>query len=298
MYKLILIFIFPFLLSKAQVNYSDSILILNYYKKNICALANDSMNGRPPSTIYEEKSIAYLKKELKLLKGFYPKIQNFTYKLKDSIKLNKSKNIYCFINNKADSTILMGAHFDHLPVGSNLSLSYHKERNQIHNGADDNASGVALLLGLAKTYPAWRNKTYNYLFVSYSAHEIGLFGSKAFGNLCVTKKIKIKTVFNFDMVGRLDKLAPIINLYGIHTLPETQKKYFMNLNSNSKIYYQESDKVYQSDCKYFAEKGISCLFLSTGIHLDYHKPSDDEENINYNGILLIQKIIENFIAQL
>ncbi len=280
------------LTATSQVQYDVN--LVHYYKSIISTLANDSMQGRPPSSIYETKTINYLNQAFKKIKGFKPQIHHFTYQIKDTGNVYQSKNIFCFINNKADSTVLIGAHYDHIEPNSYLSRSLNN-KNKVHNGADDNASGVSLLMGLASNYTTWKNKKYNYLFVSYGAHEVGLYGSAAYAKYCNEKHYNIKAVFNFDMVGRLDKDAPVINFYGYQTVSDSLKNYFKNYTSTAKIYYDENYKIYQSDCKAFADKGTTCLFFSTGTHNDYHKTTDDEDKINYEGILYIQKLVEHIL---
>ncbi len=254
-------------------------------------LASDSMAGRPSSSIYEEKAAQYISRQFSL-QSLKPKFQVFKYQPKDSVHCSKSKNVFCFINNRSDSTIIIGAHYDHLGLGGSLSMNMGKKG--IHNGADDNASGIALLLGLVKTYPQWKNTNYNYVFVAYSAHEIGLFGSENFSKTAVKKYKKISLVINFDMVGRMNPELKWLKLYGTSTLKN--KKSFFDIEKFGLHYRFENDiMLSQLDTKSFVEKQIPCLSISTGIHDDYHKMSDDEVKINYQGILLIQQLLEEFL---
>lgn len=266
-----------------------------YYKEIISVLANDSLQGRAASTIYEEKSANFILKKFSQFKRFKPKFQYFNYTRKDSTSVKKSKNIYCYIDNKAPKTILIGAHYDHLGMGEGISRSFSKKG--IHNGADDNASGVALLLGLAKNFKSWQNKKYNYLFVSYSAHEIGLFGSDAFSKFTQEKFKPIALAINFDMVGRLDNDRKIINVYGIQTLTENQNKKVDLVPFDGIVMTNFSDKIYECDLKTFAKNGIPCLSFTTGYHSDYHCVTDDEEFINYSGIVQIEKYVLDLIAK-
>jgi aminopeptidase-like protein len=260
-----------------------------YYKEIVSVLANDSLHGRATSTIYEDKSANYICKKFKELKRFNPKFQIFSYSRKDSVTIKTSKNIYCYIDNKANTTILFGAHYDHLGMGEGISRTYNKKG--IHNGADDNASGVALLLGFAKKFKNWENKKYNYLFVSYSAHEIGLFGSAAFSKFAKENFKPIALALNFDMVGRLDNDRKVFNIYGIQTLSEGQNQKMNLVPFDGNLMTNFSDKIYECDLKTFAENGIPSLSFTTGIHSDYHKITDDEEFINYNGMVQIEKYI-------
>ena len=99
----------------------DSVLYINYYKSIIKTLADDSMKGREVSSIYEDKAAQFILKEFKKSAKLKPVVQVFNYTHPDSLKEKKSKNIYCFINNHADSTILIGAHYDHIGLGGKLS---------------------------------------------------------------------------------------------------------------------------------------------------------------------------------
>lgn len=266
-----------------------------YFKEIISVLANDSLHGRATSTIYEEKSANFIVKKFKELKRFKPKFQTFTYSKKDSTTIKTSKNIYCYIDNKAKTTILIGAHYDHLGMGEGISRSFSKKG--IHNGADDNASGVALLLGLAKNFKSWENKKYNYLWVCYSAHEIGLFGSEAFSKFAKKNFKPIDIALNFDMIGRLDNDRKVINVYGIETLTDNQNKKVDLVSFNGIVMTNFSDKIYECDLKAFAENGIPCLSFTTGYHSDYHCVTDDEEFINYSGIVQIEKYVLDLITK-
>lgn len=266
---------------------------LKTYKEIISVLANDSLEGRATSSINEDKSAQFIIKKLtKYNKYFQPQLQRFSYTRTDTSKTKESKNVYCYINNNANKTILIGAHYDHLGMGDGLSRNYGKKG--IHNGADDNASGVALVLSLAQKFTNWENKKFNYLFVFYSAHELGLFGSAAFNAITVENFTPITLALNFDMVGRFDADQKIINVYGINTLLNNQLQLINALSFDGIIRTNFSDKIYQCDLKKFAEAKIPSLSFTTGIHSDYHKITDDEDQINYIGMLQI----ENYIIQL
>ncbi len=271
----------------AQKTANKSIQI--YYRKIIQTLANDSLKGRSVSSVYEDIAAKFIYQEFKSTFSSKPQTHQFTYQTDSS---HFSKNVYYFINNHADSTILIGAHYDHIGMGENRSRSYGKKG--IHNGADDNASGVALMLAIAKRHKLWSSKKYNYVFVAYSAHEIGLFGSAAFAIFCRNNFPPLSLVINFDMVGRFDEKARVLNIYGLKTLRQ-QQTFFINATFNGKIYTNESDKIFMTDAKVFAEAGISSLSFTTGLHEDYHKISDDEIYINYDGIQMIEQLIEDFL---
>jgi hypothetical protein len=277
--------------TKAQTDY-DSLRLVNFYKRIVYTLASDSLKGRQVGSKEERESADFIMKEWKAIKGFRPKIQPFNFRVNDTAYSEiSSQNVYCFINNHSDSTIIIGAHYEHIGLGGNLSFAYSR-RNQIHNGADDNASGIALLLGLSKTFRQWQNKRYNYIFVAYSAHEVGLFGSAAFYEFIRVMFPPTCQVFNFDMVGRLNKNAPAMNMYGMETLPEEEANRIKMIQTKIQLYLSFYGTILNTDCRIFATQKIKCLSFTTGLHDDYHKPDDDPEHINYEGIYTIQRMME------
>lgn len=272
----------------------DSSFRMNFLKTVVTYLANDSLYGRPTSSVYESKSADFIYQTFKETKGLKPKRQVFAFQQSDTASVQQSQNIYCYINNHADSTILIGAHYDHIGLGGGLSLAYSK-KNQIHNGADDNASGVALMLLLSKQAKREMTKKYNYLFVAYSAHEIGLFGSTAFYDFIHSKVKPISQMINFDMVGRMDRSSPVLSVFVSTKYSSRAADYFERLKARPKINLDFNTKIKNSDCRIFDANGIEALSFTTGIHTDYHKPSDDADKINYAGMDVINKILIEFI---
>ena len=270
---------------------------LQLFKKVVYTLANDSMKGRATGSPEEIKSLEFINKEFQALSRKQLSKQVFVAQLNDSTQLT-GVNGYYFVNNGAKKTIILSAHYDHIGLGGPLSMS--KKTDVVHNGADDNASGVALLLGMSDFLLKQRKDTVNYLIVFYSAHEIGLFGSEAFANLVEQKKRRFKSiscVVNFDMVGRLatdqKKLkcmsSPIFD--SILKKVDTQPFGFtLNLT--------DEEKLTQLDTKAFYNKHIPCINFSTGIHNDYHATTDDANYINYNGMIAIYNYISALIPKL
>lgn len=285
---------FILLLSK-QIFATDDGLI-PFYKKVVETLADDNMQGRAVSSVYEDKSAHYILKQFSSFDLAKPALQYFEFANPDNGGLQTSKNVYCYIDNKASKTILIGAHYDHIGLGETRSLSFNK-KGQVHNGADDNASGVALMLGLYVSLRQWENKNYNYVFVAYSAHEIGLFGSAAFKQFSLGKFKPVTLALNFDMVGRFDPKEKVVTVYGNKTL-SGYNDFFSRENAYFRISTEENDKVFETDAGIYAKASIFALSLTTGIHDDYHKVSDDVEYINYKGIELIQQMVESFLTDL
>ncbi len=204
------------------------------------------------------------------------------------------RNVLGYIDNKAERTIVIGAHYDHLGYGDFGGSLFRGEKKEIHNGADDNASGVAVMLNLAHRLRD-QNKNNNYLFMAFSGEELGLLGSNFFVKNSTVPVEKINYMFNMDMVGRLsaDKTLAI---YGTGTSP-LFKQTVMSNNDAFKIIENESG-VGPSDHTSFYLGDIPVLHFFTGQHSDYHKPTDDADKLNYEGMQLISDYIFTLISDL
>lgn len=200
---------------------------------------------------------------------------------------SKTANIVGYVKAKSSSEwIVIGAHYDHLGWGGENSGSRTPKRNEIHNGADDNASGVGMVLLLAEYY-ANNPPSCNIIFVLFAAEEQGLIGSKYFVENSPISIEKIKVMVNFDMLGRLsDSTLSIIgtttaNEFNTILKPFNNKPLKLKLGGGG---YSGSDQA-----SFYSEK-IPVLFFSTGMHKDYHTPDDDIEFINFDGMLDIAKL--------
>lgn len=254
-----------------------------FYKEVIGYLASDEMQGRLPGSDSEKKAATYISeyfknKDLRLKKQKFKFVfDNTTY---------HGTNIIAFKNNKCDTTILISAHYDHLGSGAYKSLT---PSTEIHNGADDNASGVALLLYLAEQFEKGSHR-YNVLYVAYSGHEPGLFGSQYFSEKMKKRYGTIGLALNMDMVGRLDS-----SLQLWYTKSDNLEVSLDEMRCN----WKESTKnrLVSLDSKWLFEKGIPSITISSGMHIDYHRPSDDEVYINYEGIEIIAADLVNLLGR-
>jgi aminopeptidase YwaD len=192
-------------------------------------------------------------------------------------------NIAAYIDNKAPYTVVLGAHYDHLGHGEDGNSMHANAATdkEIHNGADDNASGTAAILALADIVKKSELKKYNYLFVNFSGEELGLYGSKAFVKELGLDSSKIAYMVNLDMVGRLNDSTHALTIGGVGTSP-AWGEFLEKENKNFKIVI-DSSGVGPSDHTSFYHANIPVLFFFTGTHKDYHKPSDDADKINYPG---------------
>lgn len=202
----------------------------------------------------------------------------------------KGHNVMGYIDNNAASTIVVGAHYDHLGWGDDGGAL--DTGKIIHNGADDNASGTAALIELARSLAASKARANNYLFVAFSAEELGLLGSKYWvENPTVTTPINY--MINLDMVGRYDA-AKKLSIGGYGTSPGWAEVMIAAADNNLQVKY-DSTGAGPSDHSSFYRKNVPVLFFFTGNHADYHKASDDFDKINYQGELQIVKFINRVI---
>ncbi len=203
------------------------------------------------------------------------------------------KNVVAFINNKAKRTIVLGAHYDHLGYGHAHNSLYRGEP-KIHNGADDNASGVAILLETAEALSNKKFNSYNYLFIAFSGEEMGLLGSEYFVENAFIELDKIEYMINMDMVGRMENQTLLIN--GTGTGEQWEEILSKNEQQISNINYKYTKSgVGASDHTSFYNRKIPVLSFFSGVHSDYHTPADDAHLINYRGMHQIKNVILNII---
>jgi hypothetical protein len=177
--------------------------------------------------------------------------------------------------------IIIGAHFDHLGMGENNSL-YTGDKPQIHNGADDNASGSAGVLELAEKFSAHKDEIKRtVVFATFSGEEEGLLGSAYFADNMPVITSDVAMMINMDMIGRLNDESSLI-VYGTGTSSGLEE--ILNEYNSYGFGLTFNDEGYgPSDHSSFYGKKIPVLFFFTDTHEDYHKPSDDTEKINFDG---------------
>ncbi|MCK6610631.1 MAG: M20/M25/M40 family metallo-hydrolase [Bacteroidia bacterium] len=212
----------------------------------------------------------------------------------------KGHNVIGFINNKSEKTIVIGAHYDHLGYNELGGSTYRKTQNeapQIHNGADDNASGTAVLIELAELLQKSPYRSQNYLFIAFSGEEEGLLGSRYFVEHPTIDLKKVNYMLNFDMVGRLDTSKNSFSISGTGTSPRWDSVLTKTTADGIHVKFDPSGTG-ASDHTSFYNEGMPVLHFFTGNHSDYHKPSDDWEAINFNGTLSVIKYVYGLIGKL
>lgn len=259
------------------------------------SLAFDAKDRTTPVGI----PVVYLTAEA-MQKHFSDESATLDIKLKTAVepKVRTGSNVIGYIDNGAANTVVIGAHFDHLGMGESGSLAPNMA-GQIHNGADDNASGTAALLELARLLKGSKAKSANYLFVAFSGEELGLYGSKYFTENPTIDLGKVSYMINMDMLGRLNT-AITIGGYGTSTAFGTAYalKGKKALYAGPLQYKFDSSGTGPSDHTSFYRKNIPVLFFFTGLHADYHRPTDDADKINYTGQMHIVKHIYSLIEAL
>jgi aminopeptidase YwaD len=209
-------------------------------------------------------------------------------------KIRKSRNVIGYLDNNAAYTIVIGAHFDHLGYGEDGNSMLRTAALGIHNGADDNASGTSSMIELAFLLKNSKAKKYNYLFIAFSAEELGLNGSKYFVENPTIPLNSINYMINMDMVGRMNDSTKTITVGGYGTSP-SWKTMIESVKKKDFMMKFDSSGTGPSDHTSFYRKDIPVLFFFTGLHADYHKPSDDADKINYVGMLKIIRFIQQMI---
>ncbi|CAL1516863.1 M20/M25/M40 family metallo-hydrolase [Chitinophaga sp. MM2321] len=260
-------------------------------------LASEKLKGRGTAEKGGMKASRFVAKQFKKL-GLQPVngssyFQDFTFD-KNAHKNVPSRNVLGFLDNGAAHTIVIGAHYDHLGTAGLFDGKY--PIGEIHNGADDNASGVAGLLELARHYVKNKQKEpFNFLFIAFGGEELGLQGSKYYTAHPLQPLDKVHFMLNMDMIGRYNPERGI-GIGGFGSAAEWPA-IFKDVQQPGIRYFTDASGKGASDHHNFYMHRVPVMFFHTGGHDDYHKPTDDapklqaasEASILLLGIQLINK---------
>ncbi|MCR4321316.1 MAG: M28 family peptidase [Candidatus Brocadiaceae bacterium] len=197
--------------------------------------------------------------------------------------------------------VMVGAHYDHIGHGEIDSLARKGEEGQVHNGADDNASGVSTVLELAASLAKARNENpQNFrrgiVFVLWSGEEMGIIGSSYFAKHPAVSLKNIAAYINFDMVGRLKENRLV--LQGMDSSEYwTKLVEKRNVAAGFNLVLQH-DPYLPTDTTALYPEGIPVMNFFTGSHEDYNRPTDDPETLNYDGLVRIAKFAQSMIIDL
>ena len=281
-----------FIASRSQQTSVDSIITITSLKHTVSALANDSMKGRFTALPQTKKAAQFIAARfeeagLKPLAGndkffdYYP----LKFKKNDSITIVQAINVMGAIKGteSSDTIVIFCAHYDH--IGEKAILF--KNEDSIYNGANDNASGVALLIELAKYYEAIKINRYTLVFIAFSGEELGLLGSAYTASN--TDQSLVHAVINFDMVGRpadnntkscmviAENPNPIIKKLNAEI---NSKRFFINDRFPEESFFTRSDH-------YSFDKVKNRIFFSASSPRDeyYHTLKDEYKTIDFNFLL-------------
>ncbi|MCX8212157.1 MAG: M20/M25/M40 family metallo-hydrolase [Lewinella sp.] len=257
---------------------------------DVIYLASDYLEGREAGKRGEDLAAEYVTSRFakigllpKGLDGEYAQPFDFNYTANPHASTGEARtgqNIVGYLDNGAATTVVIGAHYDH--IGRGAFGSRFLDGPIIHNGADDNASGVGALLYLAERLKTSDLKGHNFLFIAFSGEEMGLYGSKYFVKEPTIDLSEVSFMLNMDMVGRLDKERSLI-IGGAGTSP-TWKDAFTKITTPKMKVTTTDSGIGPSDHTSFYLADIPALHFFTGNHQDYHKPSDDSEKVNFEGV--------------
>lgn len=238
--------------------------------------------------------------------GSFP-LPNVQVKMSTAVEQVKGsdRNILGFLppGEGAESTefIIVGAHYDHIGHGGVDSLARKGEEGQVHNGADDNASGVSIVLELAAALSGeWKKSPSatrrGIIFALWSGEEMGCLGSSYFVECPVVPLKNVIAYVNFDMVGRLKENNLIIEGIGSSSI---WTKLIEKCNADAQFNLKLLQDPYQpTDVTAFYPKGVPVIHFFTGVHEDYNRPTDDPETLNYEGMAKIAGFSKSMIIEL
>lgn len=305
------LFFITFFACSSSQNHSNSSVDISEkdIEEHIAFLASEELKGREAGTADEAKAANYIA-DLFRNSGLEPAgddqtfFQEFTinttilnnpHSTDTSGEKRLSKNVVGLVRGtkESDEVIIIGAHYDHLGYGEFGSL-YRGDTPRIHNGADDNASGTAGLIELAQYFGKYRPET-DLLFVAFSGEEMGLLGSAHFVEEPPVNLDNTLAMINMDMIGRMEDRKLII--FGTGTTSDWEE-ILLVANTDSLKIQLVKDGTGASDHTSFYYKNIPVLHYFTDTHSDYHRPSDDVEYINNEGIAKITEHIVRVIEYL
>jgi hypothetical protein len=242
--------------------------------------------------------------EKKLINLRKPVSVNFTAKLNARTHIinskSKSQNVIGLIEGShpiyKNQYVVLGAHYDHLGMGGKNSSSRMPDTLAVHNGADDNASGIAAILEIGQRLAYFKPQR-SIILIAFGAEEQGLIGSRYFTEYPLVPLDSITAMINIDMLGRLCE-ERTLQIGGVKTSIESDE-ILTKINSEYSFNLSTFPQGYgPSDHASFYSKDIPVFFFSTGPHTDYHTPFDNIERINFDGLTECSNFIYDVILEL
>ncbi len=241
-------------------------------EEHVRFLAGEACLGRETGTDGEKAAAAYIEKGFRAA-GLEVRLQEFQG------HGTTGRNVIGIVRG-SEEAVVVGAHYDHLG----------EAKQGWHAGADDNASGTAVLLDLAERF-ARRPSKRTLVLVAFSGEEMGILGSRAYVRDPAVPLEKTVAMINMDMVGRLRESLIVFGADSGDRFKE------LLADSPIKIAYNK-DPIGPSDHTSFYLKNIPAIHLFTGAHADYHKPSDTADKVNFDGLRRVSDLVESLARRI
>ena len=246
--------------------------------RHVYVLASDSLRGREAGSADADKAAQYIVKQFKEI-GVDPYFKEGYYQPFEKFGTDTYKNIVGVISGNdpllKDEYIIIGAHYDHLGV----------RNEKVYNGADDNASGTATIIEMARILKSRQSQLKrSVIVVAFDGEEKGLWGSNYLSEQLDLSKIKL--MMSIDMVGWLHK-GKTLRLHGAATIKDGKKllkEEAEKMQLDIDAYDFETSIFGATDTQGFAKKNVPTLYVTTGLKSPYHRPEDDAELIDYQGM--------------
>jgi len=252
------------------------------FKKIVYFLASDNLKGRMTGSEGLKTALNFAEYRYKQL-GYEPKRQTF------NTRYGSVDNMTAYLQGKTDKSVVICGHLDH--IGNTRSLSRDPRQSGYRVGANDNASGSAMVFELAETLRGLKQLNYSYLFINFTAEEIGLVGSQYYVKNPLYPLDKIVMVLNFDMVG-----IPVRDrLTAFNAGSVSQFKYMEPIAKKYGLSVIARGQSGGSDHVPFSNRGVPNIFFHTGLDANYHTVGDTPEKLNYSGMEKIGQCMFDFI---
>ena len=271
---------------------SEEDITVEESRKTLSYLASDKMEGRKPGNPGNFIAVSFIKKEFESY-GLETHLQKFTYTFRWRVGLIRwrtveieTMNVIGVLKGTSDKHVVIGAHMDHLGVDGD---------GDAYNGADDNASGTTAILELAEAFGKSDAKPKDTIvFIAFNAEELGLLGSKHYVSDPLLPLDDCKLMINLDMVGRLR--GTTVTAQG-GNLSRSVTQLVDKLDDDYPFDVNITVPGNRSDHAPFNWNGVPVLFFHTGTHPQYHRTTDDQDLINYEGLVNIAKFVKDLTVE-
>jgi len=280
--------------SSPDIKATQSDITIDDFQTHIEFLSSDELQGRGAGTEGDKIAVSYIKQRFYDAAPNKAKIEVQEHYVFKDRRQKKDKVLtynvigYLVGNDEKlkDEFVVIGGHYD----------TTENPPGKINNGADDNASGTSMVIELFEKFAATNNHKRTLVFMAFGGEELGLLGSKHFVNNPTIDLDNVQLMVNLDMVGRMEDNN--VQLGGSATAENFSSLLHPFLMEENVNVIELGEGIFsRSDHYNFYKKDIPTLFFFTGVHDDYHKPSDDAHKINYNGMKSISNMVEGIVEE-